>query len=124
MANTEIQIVSSESGEPTAVIVPIHLWREIESEREAAHLPKSEMLQCQSRAASPERAENNRQVEQEMHWLAENRDRFAGKWIALKGENLLAVGATAKEVFAKVADQNPPPLVIRIDAEDLPFAGW
>jgi prevent-host-death family protein len=41
MANTEIQIVSSESGEPTAVIVPIELWREIESERETAYLLKT-----------------------------------------------------------------------------------
>ena len=40
-ANTEIQIVSIESGEPTAVIVPIELWREIESERETAYLLKS-----------------------------------------------------------------------------------
>jgi antitoxin YefM len=44
MANTEIQIVSSESGEPTAVIVPIELWREIESERETAYLLKSESM--------------------------------------------------------------------------------
>ena len=44
MTNTEIQIVSSESGEPTAVIVPIELWREIESERETAYLLKSEAM--------------------------------------------------------------------------------
>jgi antitoxin YefM len=44
MANTDIQIVSSESGEPTAVIVPIELWREIESERETAYLLKSEAM--------------------------------------------------------------------------------
>ena len=44
MANTEIQIVSSESGEPTAVIVPIALWREIESERETAYLLRSEAM--------------------------------------------------------------------------------
>jgi antitoxin YefM len=44
MANREIQIVSSESGEPTAVIVPIELWREIESERETAYLLKSEAM--------------------------------------------------------------------------------
>jgi antitoxin YefM len=44
MANTEIQIVSSESGEPTAVIVPIALWREIESERETAYLLKSQTM--------------------------------------------------------------------------------
>jgi prevent-host-death family protein len=41
MANAEIQIVTSENGEPTAVIVPIELWREIESERETAYLLKS-----------------------------------------------------------------------------------
>ena len=44
MANTEIRIVSSESGEPTAVIVPIELWREIESERETAYLLKGEAM--------------------------------------------------------------------------------
>jgi len=44
VANAEIQIVSSESGEPTAVIVPIELWREIESERETAYLLKSESM--------------------------------------------------------------------------------
>ncbi len=38
MTNTDIQIVSNEAGEPTAVIVPIELWREISSERETAHL--------------------------------------------------------------------------------------
>ena len=32
--NAEIQIVSDQNGEPTGVIVPIELWREIESERE------------------------------------------------------------------------------------------
>lgn len=44
MASPEIQIVSNESGQPTAVIVPIELWREIESERETAYLLKSETM--------------------------------------------------------------------------------
>ena len=44
MASVEIQIVSNEQGEPTAVIVPIELWREIESERETAYLLKSETM--------------------------------------------------------------------------------
>ena len=41
---TEIQYISDESGEPTAVIVPIELWREIESEKETAYLLKSENM--------------------------------------------------------------------------------
>jgi PHD/YefM family antitoxin component YafN of YafNO toxin-antitoxin module len=44
MANAEIQIVSNQSGEPTAVIVPIEMWREIESERETDYLLKSENM--------------------------------------------------------------------------------
>ncbi len=48
---TEIQIVSNENGEPTAVIVPIELWREIESERETAYLLKSERMKARLLAA-------------------------------------------------------------------------
>jgi antitoxin YefM len=41
MSEREIQIVSNEGGEPTGVIVPIELWREIASERETAYLLNS-----------------------------------------------------------------------------------
>ena len=41
---TEIQYVSDESGNPVAVIVPIELWRELESEKETAYLLKSENM--------------------------------------------------------------------------------
>ncbi len=40
----EIQYVSDESGQPTAVIVSIELWREIESEKETGYLLKSENM--------------------------------------------------------------------------------
>jgi PHD/YefM family antitoxin component YafN of YafNO toxin-antitoxin module len=51
MESTEIQIVSNEAGEPTAVIVPIELWREIESERETAYLLRSETMKQRLLAA-------------------------------------------------------------------------
>ena len=41
---TQIQYVSDENGHAVGVIVPIDLWREIESERETAHLLKSEAM--------------------------------------------------------------------------------
>ncbi|HVV44204.1 MAG TPA: hypothetical protein VHC72_03340 [Bryobacteraceae bacterium] len=44
MANAGIQIVSNENGEPTAVIVPIDLWREIQAERETDYLLKSDNM--------------------------------------------------------------------------------
>ncbi len=39
-----VQYVSDESVQPVSVIVPIDLWREIESERETAYLLKSETM--------------------------------------------------------------------------------
>ena len=44
MAASDLQYVTDENGKPTAVLVPIDLWREIASERETAHLLKSETM--------------------------------------------------------------------------------
>ena len=41
---TEIQYVSDTEGNAVGVLVPIALWREIESEREAAYLLNSEAM--------------------------------------------------------------------------------
>jgi hypothetical protein len=59
-----------------------------------------------------------------MRCLAENWHRFSGKWVALRGDYLLAAGTTASEVFSRVGDEAEPPLVIRVDDDQLPFAGW
>jgi antitoxin YefM len=50
--DTEIQIVTNEDGEPTAVLVPIELWREIASERETAHLLGSKTMKQRLLAAA------------------------------------------------------------------------
>ena len=52
MPNTDIQIVSNEAGEPTAVLVPIELWREIDSERETAYLLGSDTMKQRILAAA------------------------------------------------------------------------
>ena len=44
MSQAEIQYISDENGNTVGVIVPIELWREIESERETAYLLKSENM--------------------------------------------------------------------------------
>jgi antitoxin YefM len=51
VSDTDIQIVSNEAGEPTAVIIPIELWREIASERETAYLLRSETMKQRLLAA-------------------------------------------------------------------------
>ena len=44
MQDTGIQIVSHEAGEPTAVLIPIRLCREIASERETTYLLGSDAM--------------------------------------------------------------------------------
>jgi hypothetical protein len=41
---SDIQFVSDGDGKPVSVIVPIELWREIESEKETAYLLKSSAM--------------------------------------------------------------------------------
>ncbi len=57
--DTDIQIVSNEAGEPTAVIIPIELWREIASERETAYLLKSETMKQRLLAATARRQDGS-----------------------------------------------------------------
>ncbi len=47
----EIKYVTDAEGRPVSVIVPIDLWREIESERETAYLLKSEAMKGRLLAA-------------------------------------------------------------------------
>src|SRR4051794_16623176 len=44
MSTTEIQYISDAEGNNVSVIVPIDLWREIESERETAYLLRSKAM--------------------------------------------------------------------------------
>ncbi len=51
MNNTDINYICDQKGEPVAVIVPIQLWQEIESEQETAYLLKSEAMKSRLLAA-------------------------------------------------------------------------
>ncbi|GAB4406181.1 MAG: hypothetical protein OHK0021_17850 [Bryobacter sp.] len=48
---SNIQIVSNEAGEATAALVPISLWKQIESERETAYLLRSDAMRQRLQAA-------------------------------------------------------------------------
>jgi PHD/YefM family antitoxin component YafN of YafNO toxin-antitoxin module len=50
--DTDIQIVSNEAGEPTAVLVPMELWREITAEWETEYLLRSETMKRRLLAAA------------------------------------------------------------------------
>lgn len=42
----DLQYISDAAGKALAVIVPIEIWREIESERETAYLLKSDAMRA------------------------------------------------------------------------------
>jgi hypothetical protein len=51
MNQLNIQYLSDESGQTVAAVVPIELWREIESERETSYLLQSETMKQRILAA-------------------------------------------------------------------------
>lgn len=63
---------------------------------------------------------------QETAWIAAHREEYAGKWVALLGDQLIASGDTSEDVFARAraAATQYPPLVTRIERATLPFGGW
>lgn len=44
MSQMNLQYISDDKGNTTGVIIPIELWREIESEKETAYLLRSEVM--------------------------------------------------------------------------------
>lgn len=62
----------------------------------------------------------------EQRWLAEHGHEYAGQWVALDGDKLLAHGESSHEVYDAVRDSGVQlPLVVRVDPTDrLPFGGW
>lgn len=62
----------------------------------------------------------------EAQWLKAHRDEYAGQWVALEGERLIASGDDLKQV-ANAAQQlgAPDALMMRVEPnESLPFAGF
>ena len=70
------------------------------------------------------RKENEKRDAEALCWLVDNRRKYSGQWVALQFSQLLAVGTTAKEVYSQIAGHQPPPLVTKVESENLPFGGW
>ena len=59
-------------------------------------------------------------------WLVEHGSAYAGQWVALSRDRLLASGDSATEVYRVARSKGvSAPFVVFVDAEEeLPFAGW
>ena len=92
----------------------------LEEQRQLRRLLEEEEAKALAPLSSPNR------FAQEMAWVQVHRAEFAGQWVALDGEQLLAYGTDAREVFAAARESGVhEPLVLKIEATDaLPFGGW
>jgi hypothetical protein len=70
-----------------------------------------------------QRNDRARMYEQALEWLVRNRARYRGQWVALRGSELVASCVNARDLQAHLRGQGPA-LVVRIELEELPFAGW
>jgi len=58
----------------------------------------------------------------EFQWMKEHEHEYAGQWIALMGDKLVAHGPVAKEVFAKARELGyPRAMVFLAETPGLPF---
>lgn len=61
----------------------------------------------------------------ERQWIKEHKHEYAGQWVALDGDRLIAASPVQQEVWDAVsADSATLPLVLRIPSpDDLPYIG-
>jgi len=65
--------------------------------------------------------------QREMKWIADNRSAYAGQWVAVEGDRLVAADMDARKVFiaAKAAGIEIPFVVHVLPEDSLPFVpGW
>jgi len=62
----------------------------------------------------------------ELRWLEQNRNEYAGLWVALSGEQILSSGRNGSAVYKSARDSGfEKPFVAYVEETDeLPFAGW
>ncbi len=64
--------------------------------------------------------------QQQLEWLKANREKYAGKYVALAGNKLVGEGKTIREAHEKAKEhgfQNPF-LTMVYSETDVPFGGW
>lgn len=64
--------------------------------------------------------------QQELEWIKQHRDEYAGQYVALLGDQLVAHANTLRELHRLVKESSVKrALFARIEARDeLPFGGW
>jgi len=110
-----------------SALAPLHTVHHVELGAHEAEVP----LEVRGRRA---RLTGSRAVQRvpyvdrarEMKWIREHQAEYAGQWVALDGDRMIAAGLDAKAVFAAAkAASVGRPLFVHMEPKDaLPFGGW
>jgi hypothetical protein len=103
--------------------IDVVLWSAAKSRSPERHNPKNAQIALEQIRALHRKQEGRRREQAEAEWIAANRARYAGRWVALLGGDLIAAADSAKSVAQAAAGAPSTPLIIYLDY-DLPFAGW
>ncbi len=62
----------------------------------------------------------------QLEWLKENREKYAGKYVALEKHKLVGIGKTLREVKEKAKENGfeKPFITLVYSENDVPFGGW
>lgn len=84
----------------------------------------AEKLESKNESISTAASDEERQSQ--IEWLKLNREKYAGKYVALQGNELVGEGKTLREAHEKAKEkgfQNPF-LTFVYSENDVPFGGW
>lgn len=115
------QYVVDENQKPVAVLIPIEEFRQIEEL--LMHEPSSSKAQSDDQTKGNESA---KRWELERAWLKQHRVEYAGQWVALWGNRLLAAGPDAQKVYRQAQQQGVvDPLLTQVETPDEELiGGW
>lgn len=84
----------------------------------------AEELKSQNEKVYSESSEDERN--RQLNWLKENREKYAGKYVALVGDKLVGEGKTLREANEKAKENGAENFFITFvySENDIPFGGW
>lgn len=94
-----------------------------ESKKDLAEFLSNEIYQ-ESDVESVQTSDEERQMQ--LEWLKDNREKYAGKYVALEKDKLVGIGKTLREAKEKAKENGfDKPFVTLVYSEfDVPFGGW
>lgn len=69
---------------------------------------------------------SNEERQMQINWLKENREEYAGKYVALEKDKLVGIGKTLREAKKKAKENGfeKPFITLVYSENDVPFGGW